>query len=196
MLDRHHLSFATIALTAGLSIAIACSSSESSSSGGDGSGGDGSGSQAASDCVDRCTALAQRCQQPADACAQQCQSLTESQLTCLERAPCDIGDVRKCLKDGSDAGSGRSDASTGKDSGGACKQLGATGCNALNNPSGCCTDSSHPKVACNGNNDGKGNAQCCVNQGDPCTNVTDCCGYAGASDQVKALYTCSGTCKW
>ena len=84
---------------------------------------------------------------------------------------------RACADHGGNAtgGSSGSSGSSGKP----CVNIGQSGCSSLNAPSGCCTDGDHPKVVCNGNNDGKGTAQCCVNSGDACTKASDCCGYAG-----------------
>jgi hypothetical protein len=80
--------------------------------------------------------------------------------------------------------------------GATCIGMGATGCNTANNPSTCCTDAARPKVVCNGNNDGKGHAQCCVNLGDACATVDDCCGYAALDPATKSHYASSaGKCR-
>jgi hypothetical protein len=158
------------------------------------SGVSSSSGGAIADCVPRCSAVASACAQPSSQCAAQCGSLTEVQLTCLESAGCEPGAIKKCLA----GGTGGTDAGPKTDGGAtACIAVGATGCSSLNAPSGCCTDAKRTKVVCNGNNDGKGNAQCCVDKGNGCSNVADCCGYAGAPDSVKALYSCSaGVCKF
>lgn len=75
--------------------------------------------------------------------------------------------------------------------GGTCIRLNGTGCDTLNNPSNCCTNSEHPDVTCNDNNDNKGHAQCCVAKDKHCQSSSDCCGYATNSD----LYRCSAESK-
>lgn len=61
----------------------------------------------------------------------------------------------------------------------------------------CCVDGDHSKVMCGGNNDGKGNAQCCVAKGEKCVDVSECCYYDGASATAKAFYKCAaGRCEF
>jgi hypothetical protein len=188
-------------------LTLACSSTSSTPGNGSSSSG-GAGSDpvvSTQECTSACESKAAGCGAPAATATAQCASVcgnqpTQGQLTCLSGKSCaELAKVDSaaqfdalCAKGSSPA----SDGGTPKDSGPtACVALGKTGCSSLNAPSGCCTDAKHPTVVCNGNNDGNGNAQCCVNSGKPCVDVADCCGYAGASPQVKALYKCqSGVC--
>lgn len=211
-MKRTWLGAATLLLAVG-AVVVACSSTNGD---GDGDSGDGGGTRtgdpvvSASDCEDACLAKASECGAPAGGAESQCgaicgRSPTESQVACLSARSCaelarldgpDDFDVT-CKKGTSPTPSTTSTPTApAKDSGpAACIALGKGGCSSLNAPSGCCSDSAHPTVVCNGNNDGKGNAQCCVNIGKACTAVTDCCGYAGANEQTKKLYRCDGTCK-
>jgi hypothetical protein len=203
--------FSSFALGA---LALACSSTSStvnnSSGGGGSSGSSGDPVVSTQDCTSACESKATGCGAPAATATARCADVcgnqpTQGQLACLADKSC--ADLAKldsaaqfdalCAK-GSSPPAPDGGTSTPKDSGStACIALGKTGCSSLNAPSGCCTDAKHPTVVCNGNNDGNGNAQCCVNSEKPCVDVADCCGYAGASAQVKALYKCAaGVCSF
>lgn len=201
--------FSSFALGA---LALACSSTSTTvnnSSGGSSSGSSGDPVVSTQECTSACESKAAGCGAPAATATARCADVcgnqpTQGQLACLADKSC--ADLAKldsaaqfdalCAKGSSPTSDGGT--STPKDSGpAACIALGKTGCSSLNAPSGCCTDTKHPTVVCNGNNDDKGNAQCCVNNGKACVDVTDCCGYAGASDQVKAFYKCAaGVCSF
>ena len=178
----------------GLAVVLACGST--SSPGGVPEKDEAPEERDEQNCISRCTTVANRCGQPSDECSRQCGSLTEAQLSCVERAGCEAGTIKKCME----GGAARSDAGEKADGGSnsnACVAIGASGCYTHNAPSGCCTDSRHPTVVCYGNNDGNDNAQCCVERGDPCTKVTDCCGYGAAPDVAKPYFSCTeGVCKY
>ena len=209
----HRLGWLGAALTTSV-VAAACggdpssddddeaSSSSSGSSQPSSSGGQPAVSQA--DCQTRCAAHADSCGAPKDACEKICGSaITAEAIACIEALSCNAGesDVAACMKKGNGAGGsssgGSSSSGGGSSPGGACVALLASGCNNFNNPSNCCADSDHSEVTCGGNNDGHGTAQCCVQTGGKCQDVSECCGYAGAADAVKDLYKCaSGVCSF
>ncbi len=55
------------------------------------------------DCVSRCTAIADKCGGNASKCSDSCETLTSSQLTCVEDADCDMEQSLACLtSEGSD----------------------------------------------------------------------------------------------
>lgn len=64
-------------------LVAACSSTTTTTSVNDAGTAPGGGG-AASDCLARCTSLAKSCGQSSDACASECETLTEVQLACLE----------------------------------------------------------------------------------------------------------------
>jgi hypothetical protein len=172
------------------------------------------GSDNGATCDDRCTARLESCGVPhaqaGDACANRvCNSApTATQLTCLDSTDCGVltsstevcgiggGDGGGTNPDGGstapDAGSTTSDA--GSTTGGTCVALGATGCNAGNNPSGCCTDTTHPDTVCFSNADSS--LECCVAQGNPCAESSDCCGNADSGGIYKCCPTglCGAGC--
>ena len=196
-----------VALSVLTLVGLACSSDSSSdddaddddpsSSSGSSTTSGGTGTVSEADCNSRCEPHATRCNLPAGACAQICSDkLTPAALDCIDALSCSAGedDLEACKKKG---GSGSSSSSSSSSSSGsaACIEMLHTGCNSLNNPSNCCADDDHSMVSCFGNNDGQGHAQCCVQKGGKCTDVSECCGYGAGDDTVKALYKCqSGTC--
>ena len=97
----------------------------------------------------------------------------------------------ECASHGGPSTTNHGGSSTAPASPGACVSFGDSGCNSFNNPSGCCTSAGRSKIICEANNDGAGNAQCCVKLGDPCLEPSDCCGYAGASLSLQAHYACT-----
>jgi hypothetical protein len=173
------------------------SSGSSGSTGSSGTGASGGSSAVPANCASDCTARASQCGQPSARCTQLCASITGAQYACIQGAGCDQEKAADCLEGGgsSSGSSGSSSGSSGSSSGSsgstACIQLGKTGCSSLNAPSGCC-DVSGLQVVCNGNNDGKGNSQCCVNQGNTCKADADCCGNAANPTITKC---CAGTKK-
>ena len=199
---------------AAVTMSFACSSTPGTEDDGDGGSGPGATDPvvSASECGSQCEQKAAECGAPAGSATSQCDAIcgrspTKSQVACLLEKSCSVlarldsaDDFDEaCAKPSTPPAptSGRDSSVAPRDSGPtACVAIGKTGCSSLNAPSGCCADSKRPTIVCNGNNDGKGNAQCCVNQGKTCVEVSDCCGYAGASDDIKKLYRCDGTCKF
>lgn len=181
-------------------LSIPACSSDSSGTGSNSSPNPSStegGAALPSDCASRCEQKATQCGAPdaAQHCAELCPSLTETSLACIETSSCDA--ASQCMEDsptgGSDGGANATkDGGTTKPS--QCIAVGASGCNSLNTSGECCTDSTRTKVVCNGNNDGQGHDQCCVDKGNACKDVSDCCGYAGGNDAVKSHYSCNGVC--
>lgn len=198
-----------------MAVSFACSTTAGTDDEADG-GSDPSATDtvvSASECGSQCEGKATECGAPAGSATSQCDAIcgrspTKSQVACLLAKSCSVlarldsaDDLDEaCAKPSTPAPgptAGRDSSVAPKDSGPtACVAIGRTGCSSLNAPSGCCADSKRPTIVCNGNNDGKGNAQCCVNQGKTCVDVADCCGYAGASESLKKLYRCDGTCKF
>ncbi|RYE90605.1 MAG: hypothetical protein EOO75_09935, partial [Myxococcales bacterium] len=86
--------------------------------GGAAAGTGGTGTQA-SNCQARCSAVASQCGQPTGQCATQCASLTETQLSCLEKAGCEEGDLLECLQSGGPGGQGGAPGGNGGSGGSA-----------------------------------------------------------------------------
>ncbi len=153
------------------------------------------GTQMGSDCFTRCSNKLTSCgvisPEAGDACANHvCNvSPTDDQLTCLESTACGLltSSTQVCGFSLGGGGTTTSSGGTTTSSGGMCISLGAGGCNAQNNPSGCCTDAAHPSTVCHANADSS--LQCCVPIGQPCTQSSDCCGSADSN----GLYKCCPT---
>jgi hypothetical protein len=162
-------------------VLTACLCMGISACGGNG-GSDASGpADMSSDCASRCGAVATKCGYAASQCSLICPGAPDAQLTCIEMAGCSMTAFKACLNSmqpGDMASSGTGDMAH------MCIALTQTGCNSLNNPSNCCTDAIHTAVVCNGNSDGQGNSQCCVNLGNPCTQASDCCGHAASASML------------
>lgn len=171
-------------------LAVACSgtSTETSSGGASGTSASFGARGAPADCIGTCTAQASRCQQDAARCSQLCGSITSVQAACIQSAECDEDKAAECLKSGSSGGTSGGGTS-GTSGARACIELGGGGCGSLNAPSNCCALADRPEIVCNGNNDGKGNAQCCVNVGKACRESSDCCGNASSPTTFKCCPT-------